>query len=542
MKSCVMWLLTPFLTTLLAVGVCAEDRVKTAQGVVEGTTGPDGVRAFKGIPFAAPPVGNLRWQPPQPMKPWDGVRPADRFGPRAMQRPIFGDMKFRSDGISEDCLYLNVWTPPGTNDRRLPVLVYFFGGGFMAGDGSEPRYDGASMASKGLVAVTVNYRLNVFGFLAYPELTKESSYHASGNYGLLDQNAALLWVRQNIAVFGGDPDRITIAGESAGSIAVCAQMASPLSKALIAGAIGESGSPMGTLTPVPLGEAEQVGVRFANKVGAKSLADLRKIPARQLLEATAEPGFGRFPLAIDGDFLPKSPVAIFAAGEQAHVPLLVGWNSEESNFQAILRQDKPTRENFARAVQRSYGDRAGEVMKVYEPATDAEVEQVATDLAGDRFIGFSTWKWGDLQARTGGKPVYRYLYARPRPAMRSEPGDAVPGLAGGVLKGAEAKANRPPAARGAVHSAEIEYALGNLATNLVYAWTPDDYKVSSIMQRYFANFVKTGNPNGPGLPLWPAANQGESVQFMHIDVDTHIEPETHRARYLLLDQFSRKKD
>ena len=542
MKSCVMWLLTPFLTTLLAVGVCAEDRVKTAQGVVEGTTGPDGVRAFKGIPFAAPPVGNLRWQPPQPMKPWDGVRPADRFGPRAMQRPIFGDMNFRSDGMSEDCLYLNVWTPPGTNDRRLPVLVYFFGGGFMAGDGSEPRYDGASMASKGVVAVTVNYRLNVFGFLAHPELTKESSHHSSGNYGLLDQNAALRWVRQNIAAFGGDPDRITIAGESAGSIAVCAQMASPLSKALIAGAIGESGSPMGTLTPVALAEAEQVGVRFANKVGAKSLADLRKIPARQLLEATAEKGFGRFPLAIDGDFFPKSPVDIFAAGEQAHVPLLVGWNSEESNFRAVLGQDKPTRENFARAVQRLYGDRAGEVMKVYEPATDAEVEQVATDLAGDRFIGFSTWKWGDLQARTGGKPVYRYLYARPRPAMRSELGDAVPGLAGGVLKGAEAKANRPPAARGAVHSAEIEYALGNLATNLVYAWTPDDYKVSSIMQGYFANFVKTGNPNGPGLPLWPAANQGESVQFMHIDVDTHIEPETHRARYLLLDQFSRKKD
>ena len=195
MKSFLMSSLLTLLTTILAVGVRADDRVKTAYGVVEGTTGPDGVRAFRGIPFAAPPVGDLRWQPPQPVKPWEGVRRADRFGPRTMQRPIFGDMNFRSDGISEDCLYLNVWTPAGAGEHRLPVLVYFFGGGFMAGDGSEPRYDGASIAGKGVVAVTVNYRLNVFGFLAHPELTSESPHHASGNYGLLDQNAALRWVR-----------------------------------------------------------------------------------------------------------------------------------------------------------------------------------------------------------------------------------------------------------------------------------------------------------------------------------------------------------
>jgi len=540
MKPCLMWAVTTLLTTILAVGACADDRVKTAHGVVEGTMVTEGVRAFRGIPFAAPPVGDLRWQPPQPVKPWEGVRRAERFGPRAMQRPIFGDMNFRSDGISEDCLYLNVWTPAGAGGHRLPVLVYFFGGGFMAGDGSEPRYDGASMASKGVVAVTVNYRLNVFGFLAHPELTKESPHHASGNYGLLDQNAALRWVRQNIAAFGGDPAKITIAGESAGSIAVCAQMASPLSKDLIAGAIGESGSPMGTLTPVALAEAEQVGVRFANKLRVKSLAELRKIQAKQLLEATAEAGFGRFPLTIDGYFFPKNPVDTFTAGEQARVPLLVGWNSEESNYRAILGREKPTRENLTRAVQKLYGDRAAEVLKVYEAPSDAEVEQVATDLAGDRFIGFSTWKWADLQGKIGGKPVYRYLYTRPRPVMRTEMGDAVPGLAGGVLKGAEAQANRQPASRGAVHSAEIEYALGNLATNVVYAWTPDDSKVSGIMEGYFANFVKTGNPNGTGLPTWPAANQAESVPVMHIDVDTHLEPDKHRARYLLLDKFSRK--
>jgi para-nitrobenzyl esterase len=535
-----MWLLTLLLTSTLFDGAWGDDRVRTAHGIVEGTTEENGVRAFRGIPFAAPPVGDLRWQPPQPVKDWKGVRRADRFGPRAMQRPIFGDMNFRSDGMSEDCLYLNVWTPGGTGKQRLPVLVYFFGGGFMAGDGSEPRYDGASMASKGIVAVTVNYRLNVFGFFAHPELTKESPHHASGNYGLLDQSAALRWVRQNIEAFGGDSERITIAGESAGSISVTAQMESPLSKDLISAAIGESGSPMGTLTPVSLAEAEQVGVRFANRMGAKSLADLRRIPSQLLLDATVEAGFGRFPLCIDGYFLPHDPVTAFAAGEQARVPLLVGWNSEESNYRSVLGRDKPTRENFAKAVERLYGDRSSEVMKVYDAATDEEVEQVATDLAGDRFIGFSTWKWAHLHSKTGHKPVYTYLYDRPRPPMRPQKGDAAPGLAGGALKGAEAKANRQPMPHGAVHSAEIEYALGNLATNLVYAWTQDDYKVSGIMVGYFANFVRTGDPNGPGLPSWPAAKEGEAVKVMHIDVNSHLEPEEHRARYMLLDSFSRK--
>jgi para-nitrobenzyl esterase len=318
-------------------------------------------------------------------------------------------------------------------------------------------------------------------------------------------------------------------------------MASPLSKELIAGAIGESGSPMGTLTPVPLAEAEKVGVRFATKVGAKTLADLRKIPARQLLDATAEPGYGRFPLAIDGYFLPKDPIAIFAAGEQARVPLLVGWNSEESTFRAVLGREEPTRENLAKAVQRLYGERASEVLKVYQAASDAEVQQVANDLAGDRFIGFSTWKWADLHSRTGGKPLYRYLYAHPRPAISAQTSDPGRGGNGAAPKGAVATANRAPAPRGAVHSAEIEYAMGNLATNRMYAWNQDDFRVSEIMEGYFANFVKTGDPNGPGLPSWPAANQGGTVQVMHIDVNTRSEPDEHRERYLLLERLSGKK-
>lgn len=489
--------------------------------------------AFKGIPFAAPPTGELRWKAPQPVISWEGVKKTDKFGPRAMQPPIFGDMGFRSNGMSEDCLYLNVWTPAKRSTTLLPVLVYFYGGGFVAGDGSESRYDGESMAKRGIVALTVNYRLGVFGLMAHPELTKESPHHASGNYGLLDQAAALKWVQENIAAFGGDPKKVTIAGESAGSISVSAQMASPLSKNLIAGAIGESGSVLGALSAVPLAKGEATGEEFATKIDATSLADLRAIPAEKLMEAATKFGPFRFSMTVDGYFFPKSPYDIFEAGEQAHVPLLAGWNNEESNFRGVLGADAPTKANFEKAVNRLYGDKAATVLQHYNPATDAEVQEVATALAGDRFISFSTWKWIDLAAKTGGHPVYRYLYTRARPAMVASMGNATPGLAGGVIKN-DGKTPAPPRTGGAVHSAEIEYAMGNLDGNKVYAWTPDDYKVSATMQAYFANFIKTGNPNGKGLPQWPAI-KGEKVPVMIIDVNTKLEQEQHRGRYLFMD-------
>ena len=515
-----------------------NNRARTANGLVEGFAAPESsIRVFRGIPFAEPPVGELRWQPPQPVRNWAGVRRADQFGPRAMQLPMFGDMGFRSNGVSEDCLYLNVWTPAKSDAERLPVLVYFYGGGNMAGDGSEPRYDGEALARRGIVTLTVNYRLSVFGFFAHPELTKESPHGASGNYGYLDQAAALRWVHENIAAFGGDPSRVTIAGESAGSISVCGQMVSPLSKGLIAGAIGSSGGMIfPTLAPISLAEAEANGLAFAAKVGADSLAALRALPAEKLLEATAGLGAQRFSAVVDGYFLPKLAAATLAAGEQASVPLMVGWNSEEMNARAILGADEPTPASFARAVEKLYGDGAAEVLRLYRAETDEEALQSATDLAGDRFIAYSTWKWSDLHGRTGGAPVYRYLYCRPRPAMVPEMGDAVAGLAGGVVTGAEAKANRVPPARGAVHSADIEYAMGNLATNRVYAWTADDYRVSETLLGYYANFVKTGDPNGPGLPEWPAANRGETVQVMRLDVESGVEPERHRERYLFLDR------
>ena len=499
---------------LSAAGVAfAADHVRTANGIVE-ESGPErsGVRIFRGIPFAQPPTGDLRWREPQPVKNWNGVRPAVNFGPRCMQAPIFDDMRFRSNGVSEDCLYLNVFTPAKTNRERLPVLVYFYGGGFVAGDSSEPRYDGESMAAKGIVVVTVNYRLGVFGFMAHPELTKESPHKASGNYGLLDQNAALRWVQQNIASFGGDPKRVTIGGESAGSISVSAQMASPLSKNLIGGAIGESGAITGTLPAVSLAKGEEAGSKFGASVGAQTIAALRAMTAEQILEPASKGGWtsvGRFPIVIDGYFLPAEPSTIYASGKQARVPLLAGWNSEELNWRGLLGGDEPTPENYRKVLEKLYAARADEALKHYPAATRDEVIQSATDLAGDRFIAYSTWKWAELHSKTSGARVYRYLYARPRPAART----------GG----------QPPA-RGAVHSAEIEYALGNLAVNDAYAWTDDDYRVSATMQNYFANFIKKGDPNGPGLPEWPVA------QVMRLDVQSRAEPDTTRARYLFLDQ------
>jgi para-nitrobenzyl esterase len=522
----------------LAAGGDTPPRATTADGVVEGTTdATTGVRAFRGIPFAAPPVGDLRWKPPQPSKRWSGVRQAAQFGPRCMQHNVFGDMNMRSNGMSEDCLYLNVWAPVDAGKKKLPVLLYFYGGGFVAGDGSEPRYDGESMARKGIVVVTCNYRLGVFGFLAHPELSAESPVHASGNYGLLDQNAALRWVHENAAAFGGDPSKITIAGESAGSASVSGHMVSPLSRDLIAGAIGESGALLSTLGAAPHAQAEQSGADFAKAVGATSLAGLRAMTTDQLMEATKAGQLGRFPLTVDGLFLTESPAATFAAGKQAHVPLLVGWNSEEMTWRFLLQGKDPTPENYAEAVRRVYGAHADQVLKAYPGTTGEEVIASATDLAGDMFIAFGTWKWSDMHAKTGGKPVYRYYYARPRPAMTPAFAGAAPGLAGGVSKGPSTGAVTMPPATGAVHSAEIEYAMGNLSTNKVYAWTPEDFAVSGVMQGFFANFVKTGDPNGKGLPEWPPI-KGDVVNVMRIDVKSAAAPDAHRDRYLLLDRLA----
>ena len=546
---------------ILAANIFAADQVKTANGVLESATPPvDGVRSFKGIPFAAPPVGDLRWKEPQPVKNWTGARNADQFGAGCAQR-AGGDYWHRGNGLSEDCLFLNVWTPAKSGTERLPVMLYIFGGGFTNGEGSEPRYDGESMARKGIVTISINYRLGIFGFMAHPDLTKESAHHASGNYGFLDQVAALRWVQQNIAAFGGDPRRVTIAGESAGSISVSALMASPLSKNLIAGAIGESGALISTLPPHSLADTEKDGLRFGDLAGATSIAGLRALSMDKIMELTAPAGGrGGAPAAgapaplsfspnLDGYFLPKTLVQIFEAGEQAKVPLLAGTNSEEQGARSVLLQAEPTVENFTAAIRRLYGESADQVLKVYAPTTPEEVTQAATDLATARFIAHGTWKWTELQAANGGKPIYRYFYTKARPATIPGRGPApvvaaaggggrgaFGGSGGGAGRGAGAgRGGAPAAPRGAGHSVEIQYAMGNLDLDNRYAWDADDRKVSETMQSYFANFIKTGNPNGPGLPEWPAYSAKTNYLRMRIGVETKAEPEPDRARYQVLD-------
>jgi para-nitrobenzyl esterase len=503
----------------------AADRVRVADGVLEGAPAqPDGSRVFLGIPFARAPVGALRWRAPQDAIPWKGIRKADTFGPHCMQESVFADIEFRSQGMSEDCLYLNVWTAAKSEGEHRPVLVYLHGGGFIAGDGSESRYDGASMARQGIVVVTLNYRLGVFGFLAHPELSRETEYHGSGNYGLLDQAAALRWVRKNIAAFGGNPEHITVAGESAGSISVSALMASPLSRGSIAGAIGESGSILGALSAVPLAQAESAGREFAAQAGAKSLAELRALPAARIL-AAARSRAPRFAPTVDGYFLPESPFEIYRKAEQARVPLLAGSNSEEMSAAAVLGPQPATPEGYRRAVEKLYGDQAEVVLKAYPAGSDRDsVLDAAQQLAGDRFIAQSTWKWMQLVTEHGGRPTFYYRYTRTRPPL-------TPQAAARLEPRARELGFPITPARGAVHASEIEYALGNLDLHPIYQWQADDYAVSRAMQAYFVNFIKTGDPNGR-LPRWPAYDSG---QRMIIDVQPHAEPDTEAKRRRALD-------
>lgn len=505
-------------------------------GVIEGNYDTKtGIQTYFGVPFAKPPVGELRWRAPQPADNWKGVKQTKQFSARPMQTVVFGDMNSRSNGVSEDCLYLNVWTPAKRNTKDLPVLVYFYGGGNVAGDASEPRYDGESMAKKGVVVVTCNYRLNIFGFLTHPELTAEAPYKASGNYGMLDQAAALKWVQKNIAAFGGDPKKVTIAGESAGSIGVSCQMASPLSRNLIAGAIGESGAGINpTMAPVQLAEGEKQGVEFLLKAGIKSIKELRGMSTREIYEIYNESRRFGFPIVIDNYFLTKTLPQVFAAKEQAQVPLLVGWNSAEIPGQAFMQGQPYKEENYVARVKKEYPADFEEVLKLYPHGSEKEIELSATALAADRFISYSTWKWFDLHRNNSSQPVYRYLYSKLRPDLVDK--SLASGLAGGTVR-ADANTPKPPKAVGAPHACEIEYAMGNLHLVKEYAWTADDFKVSDTMLNYFTNFVKTGNPNGGKLPDWKAAKAGESTPpVMILDVESRTESAKDDARYLFLDK------
>ena len=508
------------LIAVMHAGAALPEQVRVEGGIVQGAAGTSPtVRIFKGIPFAAPPVGDLRWKPPQPVAKWAGVRTTTEFGAHCMQNNVYGDMVFRDKGASEDCLYLNVWTPAKSKKDRLPVLVYVYGGGFVAGAASEARYDGENLAKKGVIVVNMNYRLATFGFFSHPELTRESGRKASGNYGLLDQVAALEWVRKNIEAFGGDPNKVTIGGESAGSFSVSALMASPLSKRLIHGAIGESGafftSGKGTLAASPLAQSEKAGVEFAKKLGVDSIAELRAKPADEILKASPKGEEGSFQPNIDGYFLPLEASLIYQEGDQSHIPLLAGWNADEAKIW-FRQSHKVTMAQFAEQANKLFGDKAGEFLKLYPATTDAEAQRSAEDYADDEFIVYSTWAWLQAQAKTGKSPVYCYSFDQIRPVA--------------------ADSKIAQSAMGAVHASELEYVFQALAS-LNVAVRDEDNQAADTISSYFANFVKTGNPNGSGLPEWPAYAPKE-YPVMHIAAKSYVAPELHRARWEFLNAYA----
>jgi len=513
-------------TTLTALALIASTAfaanpltIKTDKGKVEGTLTTDGqIRAFKGIPYAAPPVGNLRWQAPQPAAKWHGVLAAHDFGHRCIQTNVAPDMTFRDPGPSEDCLTLNVWTPANAKPGSLPVMVWIYGGGFAAGTTSEPRQDGQFLAHRNVVIVSMNYRLGILGFFAHPALTAESAHHASGNYGLLDQAAALAWVRRNITAFGGDPNNITLFGESAGSFSVSSQMASPLSKGLIAKAIGESGGAFrsNSLGYPPLAKAEQDDAVWAQAAfNTSNLSDLRKLSPDDLVkaaEAKTTPRPPRFGPDVDGYFLPQSVPDIYAAGQQAHIPLLAGWNADEARAQVIDNPIQPTVASFTAQATKEFGDRAQDFLAVYSAATDAEAVQSAGDYTSDRFIAYSTWAWLEAHVKTGQAPVYRYRLDL------GSPGDKF-----------------HPAAVGAFHSDDIEYVFGTLDSRQQATWRPEDRALSDQIQQYWTNFARTGDPNGPHLPTWPTYAPATNWQVMHLNATSEARPDTQRPRDLFLD-------
>jgi para-nitrobenzyl esterase len=531
-----------FIVLICMTGLIASARIAPANdtqnlqvridtGIVEGIlNGDQSVLMFRGIPFAAPPTGDLRWKEPQPALAWKGVRRADKFGPACLQTNVFGDIFFRDSRPSEDCLNLSIWMPAQAGSKKLPVFLWFYGGGFVAGANSEPRYDGESLAKKGIIVVEPNYRLGVFGFFAHPELTKESPHHASGDYGLLDEVAALKWVVRNISAFGGDRNSITIGGESAGSLSVSALMASPLSRSLFQRALGESGAFFagGANTGIrvkTLAEAEKQGVDFTKSVGVESLADMRAKPADELLQAAAKQnrGFGFGP-DIDGYYLSSDVESVYAQGKQSHVPLLAGWNADEGKMFVLFNPQKPTAKSFADHAHSRFGDDAERFLKLYPAATDQEVISSAEALAGDDFIAFASWKWIDMQRKTSGAPVYQYHFEQ---VPKTKPGAMI-----GPIPASEV---------GSRHAGEIEYVFQTLKSQQGVPWTEDDFRVSNMMASYWANFIKNGDPNGNGLPEWPKCDSQDGYQVMHLSGKvTRATADTLRDRYEFLDAEAHK--
>ena len=447
------------------------EQIKTDAGVVAGTIGtsPE-IRIFKGIPFAAPPTGNNRWRAPQPVAQWAGTRAAGEYAPRCTQGgPPGGPNAAAAPPTSEDCLYLNVWTSAKSASDRRPVMVWIYGGGFFGGAGSEARYAGDGLAKKGAVVVTLNYRLGSLGFLAHPELSAESEHKVSGNYGMLDALAALHWVRQNIAAFGGDPGNVTVFGESAGANMTASLVGSPVAKGLFRRAIAQSGAWMGlSMTRMgTLASAEMAGAKAVADTGAKSIAELRAKPAQEVFTSIRGGN-----LVVDGYLIPEDLSLTFAGGRQNAVDILVGSNQDEGTF--FARPGLTAQQYMTQARQR-FGVLADGYLKIF-PAGD---DTAATRAYLDSFRDEAAWhqrKFAELQARRGNKTfVYYFTHVPPTPPDRPS--------------------------RGATHVAEIPYMFDNLPAGL--AWTDVDRKLADTMASYWVNFARTGDPNGTGLPTWP---------------------------------------
>jgi para-nitrobenzyl esterase len=522
---------------MAAIAPVKADPIKTSGGLVSGVASTDGgVRAYKGIPYAKPPVGDLRWRAPQPAAPWNGTLVADKHRSVCIQRdPLGGNSIFTQlfftpiEPRSEDCLYLNVWTAASASEKR-PVMVWIHGGGFVGGSAAGEIYDGTDLAKKGVVLVSFNYRVWKLGFLASPELSKESEHHVSGNYGLLDQIAALQWVRENIAAFGGDPDNVTIFGQSAGSISCNFLMASPLAKGLFHRIIGESG---GAFAPAvggspllrnlflsalqSLADAEADGSKLMAALKATSLAEMRQ---KSVAEILAIPSATRFESAVpikDGFVLPGTMDEIFAGGRQNDVPLLLGSNSDEgSNFPTMR-----TLSSFREDAHKTLGPLADDFLGVYEANDDAQAARASAAAVRDSRIGWGGLQWAKAQARHGHSKVFYYYFAHHPPAPPEE--RYVENLGKNL---------------GAYHGAELAYVFGNFVPH-EWTWTEADRDLARTVSQYWVNFAKSGDPNGPGLPAWPTFDP-KSNSVLYIDKTIAPGPVPNQKYYAFWDRFAAK--
>jgi len=483
-------------------------RVKVEGGEIQGIV-ENGLTIFRGVPFAAAPIGELRWKAPQPVKVWDGVKQAVKFAPSPMQQ---GNPP---SGKSEDCLYLNVWTPAQSHTERLPVMVWIYGGGFSTGSTAEPSYDGQKLAQKGVVFVSIAYRVGPLGFLAHPELSEEAPGHLSGNYGLLDQIAALKWVQKNITAFGGDPRKVTIFGESAGGISVSMLCASPLAKGLFRGAISESGGSFGPASAITypgenmrtLKQAEKDGIGYVSKAGATSIRELRKIQADKL-----PMGWGMdssWPI-IDGYLIPDVQYKLYQDGNYNDVPVLIGYNSDEG----MSFSPGNTPSEYKKWVTTRFGKFADTLMKAY-PVNEVAVPRSARNLSRDAAFGWHNWTWARLQANTGKSKVFYYFFDQhPDPPK----GSADYG-------------------KGSPHAQDVSYVFQHIDVSKP-GTSKSDFEVSVAMGNYWINFVKYGNPNGNKLPQWPAFSADKPV-VMHFDNTPYIGPVPDEKSLNVLDEYFR---